>query len=532
MFGRQFLVALAVVLALSLPIGAYAQDFATFSDGASPAVRINWDSFVAQGVPNSWYQAFADCVVNAYTRWRQVTGIPVYPYFGGTTTRTTPSNNEILITMTKSHCRPGYQCFTGCVGPNCCCPRLASSFGYSPGGNKGRIVVHRREVLGGTPFPFQPYWVIGPDLDLQAVLMHEFGHILGMEEHSFVERDTMAGSYGWQRWRFGPSYNDDSRLRSVYGDQAATVRVDASTDHGATWTQVQTNLASLGLTTSNDLAALRDNSTFGVFYTSNSKRPCYILGTVASYNSSNWWCLNDDSRFGVAVNGENGVYLFAYVAQDHEDRYVTVKYTDNYGQTWTDRTPFDLPQSYATPGVSYLGGSSWVLTYASLDWANESNVGRIVARLSTNNGLLWSPESDLSSYFPTANYRAAAGVSVAASSAGLVVGFSWARPTTATDARYQIRTFRATATQSSVVPTAVLIEPQHTRTQPAFGASNTLYHRARRGAGTSTAISTSTMGFSDTQWSVPEVGLHTTPATPALAADRDLPWVYLYSTVQ
>ena len=128
-----------------------------------PRILINWDSFVAQGIPANWQSPFADAVMNAYTRWQTIAGVDLRFQFWGYTTKTASDDGELVISMNRLH-HPAES-------------RLASTFG---GYNRLIIVFHRRNG-DGTPWNFVPRNARAGEIEMQGVLTHELGHCLGLD---------------------------------------------------------------------------------------------------------------------------------------------------------------------------------------------------------------------------------------------------------------------------------------------------------------------------------------------------------------
>jgi len=78
-------------------------DSAYWNAGDRPRVWVNWDSFTAQGIPASWKVPIQESIINAYTRWMMSAGVDCRFQFFGYTTRTEPSDGEVLIIMNERH---------------------------------------------------------------------------------------------------------------------------------------------------------------------------------------------------------------------------------------------------------------------------------------------------------------------------------------------------------------------------------------------------------------------------------------------
>jgi Matrixin len=196
-----------------------------FDINSRPRVYVNWDSFVAQGIPTSWQWPFVDAVVNAYTRWMTVAGAACRFRFEGFTTKTNADAGEVVISMNERRFNES---------------RLASAFG-STGGMI--IVFHRKNGANLTDWPFVPYNASPGEYDMQGILMHELGHTYWLD-HSSSPQDVMWGNYSYH-YRFGPYEQDVQRVKALYGDFAENrLRLFRSSNGGSTWISTPTAITS------------------------------------------------------------------------------------------------------------------------------------------------------------------------------------------------------------------------------------------------------------------------------------------------
>jgi hypothetical protein len=114
-----------------------------------------------------------------------VAGVNLRFQFWSYTGKTDPDVGELVIHMNERHTNS---------------KRIASSFGKY---NKLKIVSHRKRGSDLTPWNFVPWNAEPGEIDMQAILMHEFGHCLGLFDHSSSTNDTMFGGYRYDS-RFGP----------------------------------------------------------------------------------------------------------------------------------------------------------------------------------------------------------------------------------------------------------------------------------------------------------------------------------------
>jgi len=485
---------------------AYAQeDERNFEIGSSPEVRINWNSFVAWGIPDEWRDAVVDCVIGGYTRWEQVAGANVRPKFQGFTTRMEAVSGEILVIMNEAHINPRYG-------------TTIASWKHAT------IIFHRKSSPGGTLHNWVPYWAMADEVDFQAVFNHEFGHALGLR-HNTGLRDAMYGGYEWTRMRFGPSTTDRADLVALYGvHNTDRFFAKRSIDNGSTWSTLSTNLVSLGISTTNDPGALRDGSNLVIAYSAPTKSLCFVSSDDSTeYGLYPGGCFGGVSSFyGVSIHGFDGKYMIAYVDNTDDDMKVKVIYSPDGGNQWYYRNPPQPSMSIGTPSIWGAGEGMWLLAYAKLDRADRTNTGKIAIRVSENDGASWGDEQIL-----TSTYLADSGVSIAEQQTVVRVGFMWAVRTTASND--PIRTIRANRYGDYLEYVGMMYGSVGTRTRPDLDVNSLSFHSARRGTDFNTSGFSRIAAFGDTAWSDIEALISSDlSTTPALAADARYPWIYVY----
>lgn len=484
-----------------------------FPVDATPSVRLNWDSFVAEGFPSNWENAVKDVIISSITKWRQVGGARIEPVWIGNTTRTAPTDNEILIIANEAHGTP----------------RLGSTFG---GDGSRLIIIHRKNTVGGTPYNWVPYRAVAGEVGLEAVLLHELGHAIGflpdLPCDSANARRTMRGCSSWTT-RYGPMPGDRDALVGLYGarhDQP--LYAYRSTDDGASFSS-WSNLSSVGVRTTTDIGAARDSSNLLVSFTTPDKVPAYIRGSVstATFGPSYTFFGGERSHFGTAVaGGDPDVFLWSWVDTQNSDLQVRIVRTTNGGDSWVWANPPSDTTTSGTPGLCHVSGSTWVLAYSKFDWSDQGSTGHIYARVTTNDGASWGPETVVS-----ASYHANTGVSCTANGSNVRIGFSWAsRSTSMSNAR--VRTIRATVSGSTISYDGVIIENSvFARNQPALVRNLYSFHRAMRGTNAATTLFHSSLGLTASSWGATNQVLSVPAnAAPALAADPNASFLFMFAT--
>ncbi len=525
-----------LVLALALIAGAPREagaDTRAFDINGDVAVRLNWQSFLDAGFPASWESSVVDTIIASYTRWIHVGGMKLRPKFQGYTTRTAADPNEILVMANQQHSGwfdgSGSACTAGAPGCTCNdCNRLASRFGS---GNRVLIVVHRRSAQTGSVWP-HVFWRTqnSSEIDDRGVLLHEMGHAFGLEHEDSSEAIMHPYQYWWHS--YGPNKKDVEDIVALYGKQDAwRARVRRTTDDGLTYAEIPSNLPSIGVTTTLPPTAVRDAARTIFFYTSQDHRPTWIIGTNdgSSFDTATWTTFGGlPSMYGTAGHGWGDEYMMAWVDHGTDQDTINVARSVDGGRTYFWANP-PASRTMGTPAIQKLADHTWILAYAKLgdNSTGLGETGKIVARVTTNDGASWSGEVELNSF-----YRAENGVSLAASGPGEIrLGFSWAQ-SSATSPNYLKRTMVAHLDASgNLVFDRMIYENEGSRTQPVMAKPWGRFLQAWREPNYATSINTRTSAAGSSTWDNYFRPLETSPVVPALAAYRDWSFAFLY-TVQ
>lgn len=481
-----------------------------YDEGLRPRVLINWQSFVDWGLQASWQGPFTDAVINAYTRWMNVAGVDLRFQFWGYTTKTESDSGELVISMNERHADS---------------TRLASTFGTY---NKLIIVFHRKRGSDLTPWNFVPYNAAAGEFDMQAILMHELGHCLGLD-HSSGANDTMNGGYEYHRYRFGPFANDVARVRNVYSLFTRNrLRELRSTDGGTSWSPVTNDLTPYGHVDA------RTNINPGV--TATPQSGLYVVGWTM-VGGPPTWLRGDGERFlfrrWLFYGGERSLYGPAYARDDDRTLLWTWVMNDdlgtirvvrsfNQGRQWHNvGTPANA-RTYGVPALCWtrVGGvSTWILVWSHFDRGDQANTGYLRASVSTDNGATWSAPAYVNTF-----YKALFGVSAAAdANNNVVIGFAWAPHGTYGFNLIRCLNCRVSGAQLQHQSTIYTVEA--TRIQPAltFDAAQNQFVLAWRGQNFNTTLNAARKAFSAGSWS-PAVLLlaHASHTAPALASSPEL----------
>ena len=504
---------------------AEAADSRNYDIGQTVNVNINWNSFVAQDFDDYFtYEQFRDAFINAYTRWQHVAGAKIKVRWIGQTTRDPDQQSEYLTD----------EIFVRANQAHTAGSRLASTFGCDGQTRCTQIVIHR-ETSGGTRNVYNLWDGGASGSDLESVLVHEVGHALGLD-HSPTDGNTMFGSNRFHQ-RFGPYVDDRSRLVALYGEEDRVgVNMWRSTDEGLTYATFGSAIP-VNVKTTNDLDGVRDSSNLILAYTKNTKVPCWIMGTTSgTWDTSKWFCIGGTtSWYGTSIDGESDEYMIAYARPTSDNLNLDVRVS--YGTkaqfesgSLTNRSPSGA-RTYGTPAIAKLGSNTWVLAYSRHSRTDATIMGEIVTRVTTDDGATWSSEVVLNDF-----YRAESGISIAGQqSSNVRIGFSYAADRDNVVGNFNHRVFRAALSGSTLTYSGVMASgADATRTQPALARAANFYHVGLRGTDAATSLYGSRATLSGTSWTdriVSMAGTSGMPTTPGLAADKDQPFVYLFTSL-
>ena len=458
-----------------------------FDINSRPRVYVNWDSFVAQGIPTSWQWPFVDAVVNAYTRWMTVAGAACRFRFEGFTTKTNADAGEVVISMNERHFNES---------------RLASAFG-STGGMI--IVFHRKNGANLTDWPFVPYNASPGEYDMQAILMHELGHTYWLD-HSSNPQDVMWGNYSYH-YRFGPYEQDVQRVKALYGDFAENrLRLFRSSNGGSTWISTPTAITSYNhyhaRTTSNaGVAPVGSLGLYALQWSHPNRIPTWLRNDGVNFLFTPWWYYGGERAvLGHAVASDDaGTLLWAWVTNDNALPIRLVGST-NAGASWYSLTPPAGAASTGTPGLAFTrvnGVGTWVMVWSHFDRSDHGGTTRLLASLSTNGGFSWSTPVVLDSF-----YRVLSGVTVAAAPDNRVlVAFAWAD-----NSNYGtnlIRVLRCSVSGGALTEQGVMYGTNRTRIQPAvaYHPQSNRFLLAFREQNYLTSLDVASAAWGDSVWS-------------------------------
>ena len=522
--SRAYLIFSLILFATSFSKKISADDV-VFNSGQSVRVYLNWEAFTDQGFPSYQQAAMIKVIKQSLRRWQQVSGADFFPYYAGLTTKSDPSTNEIVITIGTS------------AGDGT--STLAHGWWW-PGQRRGKIRFYNEFVSQGQTVAsnWKTYHPGGSSYNGRYIgntLLHELGHTFGMQHNSDNDRNAMYPymSFGL---RSAPLTNDTDRLVALYGkNNRVRIGMKESRNQGDTWSNFSNDLPQNShMATTMPFSAIRDRNNFVVAYTNTDKKPCWIVGEKSGSSvdfGSTWICFGGlRSYYGVDVDGKSGEYMMAYVDHDGDQMIIKVVRSTDTGKTWSYRNP-PTSRTISTPAIVRVSSSTWLLTYAKLDLNNKYNNGRVVYRVSYNDGSTWSSERNVTSGLSGFTGE---GVSATATRSGNDVRIAFSRDITGGDYYSFIQTQLLinldNVRSSNTNPTSTAI---HSPTFEVAGRPNAATNYAGmkmiyRASNDYNYVRIGSQSISET-WSDVSGGYSSGyTLTPALAADTSYNWMYMF----
>jgi hypothetical protein len=386
-------------------------------------IYIDWKSFTDNGMSKTLLEPLSRIVQGAAKRWTEVGRSNVRFVWGGISNGLVPSSQAIVVRMQSCKTTDG--------------EAIASA--GSAGAGKGLYVTIYTSIDADTndgrscsnPEPIK--WdfslkVLGVR-SLFGVMVHELGHCLGLIGHT----PTSATRYsvmtfdpyaGWPQL-FGPWPDDIARLQALYGVPTSLETIVVRKFNGQAAWPVYKALphAEFGNTTL-PIGAVREGTRMAFAYTVPTWN--LIMTGIGDLNKNTWNMLGasfSDSAYGISMERGAADYLMAYVewtgdavpGGEGPNCQIRLRRSVNRGQDWTAVSSFPASYSSSTPELLYLGNNTWAILYSYFGNSQQTrpasftgshlagnyqqtspeyrpHFGRLVARVSTDNGVTWGAE--------------------------------------------------------------------------------------------------------------------------------------------
>lgn len=511
----------------------FPNDTRNFTAGGTVNVRINMNSFnTVFGTANNptfTQRNIMHAVRSAIDNYVQMSGFNLNVVYSGTTGRTNPNDQEIILRAVAS-------------GPNGI--TLANAgLSFVSGSPENRDVINIfRDNNVGTAFSWRVLPEVGSTANsLQDVVLHEMGHSFGLAHNT--NENGPAGEIATLRtgmfptvsrhYRFAPMTEDIEDLIDMYGQRdVLELNVRRSTDNGVTWSDLSSNVGDSGVQTTLPISVNRDDQRMVMFYTQMDGRPGIMSGDAGATDwdsSSRSWFGSEASLYGTNGHGYDDEYMWAWVdANNHQVRVVRSRDGAANG-SWVNVNPtrnsFES-RSGGTPAIHKLANNTWILAYAKLVADGTQDQGRIVTRISTDDGSTWGAETEL---LGNENFRASRGVTITSEGPERIkIGFSDVR--NGNNRSGAITTITAHLNSSNQLETDSFEFDRNIRTttEPRFTASSNNYFLSYRGVGNE--LISRTTAFTSRWWSQ-----NTTFDSddrivgPTVAARTSSNWAYMFS---
>jgi hypothetical protein len=379
-------------------------DIKMFPTGSKLPVYLNFDSFVSLGIDPGWQDAFINSIIYCCARWSQIGGADCRHEYAGLTTNTTPTPNQVLIQMNDHHADTN---------------RLASTFVSGAG---AQIVFHRKSGATLTPWNFVPYQANSGEFDMQAVLMHEFGHTYFLD-HSPDSKNVMFGNYMWA-YRFGPYTDDVARLTALYPTRTTErLRQLRTLDSGGAWSVLSSTITTAPFpetVTTVAPAVISGGGLYQIAWNVPGTAPSMttVRGDGMSFSFRSFGLYMGFRPVGTAIAADDGsTRLWAGILDDEGT--IRVLRSPDQGCTWFWASQPAGAKTYGAPGLCWTrvgGQSTWILVWSHFDRADQANSGFIRASTSTDNGQTWTTPVVVSTFL-----KALSGVSIAANQSNYIM---------------------------------------------------------------------------------------------------------------
>lgn len=440
---NKILILIGIMTVISYPVVADngsedGKDYRNFDKGSNVKVWLHYESFediFADELPSFTRSNMELAIKTVIDNWIQITGINLNVEYAGVRNTSNVDRGEILI-------------FAGERLNSDIVPARALQSDSSQNVPNYSHIQFFRAASNGRDFE----WTVYPTDDVDnisfiGVLMHEMGHAFGLWHNSNEDgdddeiaqlRSVMYPQYNnWRR--FGPYAEDIEDIQDLYGvRKTPKLSTFLSTNNADSWNEITSNVNYLNTTMPVD--AIYDGASghrrMLMFYADSNKKINFRIGTNldeqnSSATSVTWEGnrrFNIRSLYGVTGDGNGSEYMITWVGLD--DNRVRVLYTNNAGDSWRYLNPPSgnfQSRAGGTPAVAKLWSNGWILAYVKLDESPRGDSGKVVFRISKDDGRTWSDEREMNA---PRKFRGLRGVTIAQRSSfdiDVRIGFAQAR---------------------------------------------------------------------------------------------------------
>lgn len=438
--ARYLTIALGVIAGTFLSLTAlatqehWADDTPYFANYRKVQVYLDWQSFIDQGIPADQVEPFSNLARSAIKRWNEIGGAKLQILWRGRRDKQpNPKNgSELVLRMEPCVYFPNDEQKSA----------VATGYGVRNGGANVTFYKNLASDTQGCAVGTRINWHFGWTNEAggrgaQYVLVHELGHALGLKKHTptTVTRYSALSTDGNAVWpqRFGPWEDDINRLQALYGTRIGTsqVHIKKSTDYGYSWNVLEALDKDKFLTSTQPIGFTKTGSNFVAAYTLpiwgflktiyGNERDGFKDGSVLWFSSAR----------GVSLSANGNTSMLAFVDRlgdtveggEMFNYQIRLRRSTDLGKNWAK---VNLPPSYSaeTPTLKFIGNNTWVLAYSlfgnseqtkgppprippfpfpfpafapTADSTSEyinyvSQFGRLIVRVSSDNGNTWSSE--------------------------------------------------------------------------------------------------------------------------------------------
>lgn len=371
-------------------------DLHNFASTPTVNVYLNSDSFSRQGFPARFEaETLEKAVRKAIDNWVQITGLKLNVVLQDAySSRYSAGPNEIVIRAAQRKVVSDSD-------------TVLADASYGDDLNRSNIIFYRQNKAGVN---FD--WNVFPTANITeetflGTLTHEMGHSFGLGHNDGKRIQTVMNPNKNQMDPYGPYIEDVEDIVDLYGKRDATdLKALLAVDNGSDWIHTSTFT---GISSSMPVSASFDSSRMFMTYTNDDKHPTFLESSNLLENPSNASVLTGQSSlYGTASHGYDDEYMMAFADSTNANYVRILRLNDNLSSLAWSYLPGNSLASGA-PDIHKLSTNTWIVVYPKLISNNNFSTGKVVSRISTDDGANWGEEVEL---YANKSLRALRGVSV------------------------------------------------------------------------------------------------------------------------